>query len=209
MKSISLFNTLIYHQKLTKNLNPLNANLLQEVEVLLVDDHKGRQWSHKNYPVGYTSYGSLDQMFNVSPHFAKLRKEIDKHINRYLQDLDYDCSLKDLCMNTMWVNVMPKGAYHTMHIHPQSVISGTYYLQIPQGSSCIKFEDPRWSSFMNSPRKKTKAQTYNQLFFEVLPKEGDLVFFESWLRHEVPQNKSKDPRISISFNYDWKKQSCD
>jgi uncharacterized protein (TIGR02466 family) len=28
--------------------------------------------------------------------------------------------------------------------------------------------------------------------------------WESWLRHEVPANGAKTPRISVSFNYAWR-----
>ena len=32
---------------------------------------------------------------------------------------------------------------------------------------------------------------------------GNVVLFESWLRHEVPPNPVDAERISISFNYNW------
>jgi uncharacterized protein (TIGR02466 family) len=32
---------------------------------------------------------------------------------------------------------------------------------------------------------------------------GQLVLFESWLRHEVAANRSAAERVSISFNYSW------
>jgi uncharacterized protein (TIGR02466 family) len=32
---------------------------------------------------------------------------------------------------------------------------------------------------------------------------GELILFESWLRHEVVANPVRSERISISFNYDW------
>jgi uncharacterized protein (TIGR02466 family) len=103
----------------------------------------------------------------------------------------------------MWVNIMRSNAQHTAHIHPQSVISGTYYLQTPPRSSAIKFEDPRLGFLMNSPLIKPSAKTAHQRFVSLKPKAGDLVLFESWLRHEVPRNESETPRISVSFNYDW------
>jgi uncharacterized protein (TIGR02466 family) len=34
-------------------------------------------------------------------------------------------------------------------------------------------------------------------------KSGDLLLFESWLRHEVPPARFSGERISISFNYGW------
>ena len=112
-------------------------------------------------------------------------------------------TVKDLMMTTCWVNIMPPGVTHSMHIHPLSVISGTYYLQTPKNCSAIKFEDPRMVNFMASPPRKTKAHRDNQRFVSMPAKEGHLVLFESWMRHEVPPNLSKEPRISISFNYDW------
>ncbi|HEY8271605.1 MAG TPA: TIGR02466 family protein, partial [Pseudobdellovibrionaceae bacterium] len=91
----------------------------------------------------------------------------------------------------------------TMHIHPLSVISGTYYVQTPKDCGSIKFEDPRMVGFMASPPRKENAQERNKRFVELKPQAGNVVLFESWMRHEVPQNKSDIERISISFNYDW------
>ena len=33
------------------------------------------------------------------------------------------------------------------------------------------------------------------------PRPGEVVLWESWLRHEAPVNRAKSPRISVSFNY--------
>ena len=106
-------------------------------------------------------------------------------------------------MTHCWLNMMPEGAFHTSHMHPQSVISGTYYVEIPTGASAIKFEDPRLGLFMNAPEVKSSAKTHNQRFVSLKLKAGEVVLFESWLRHEVPTNKSKMPRVSVSFNYGW------
>jgi uncharacterized protein (TIGR02466 family) len=32
---------------------------------------------------------------------------------------------------------------------------------------------------------------------------GQLVLFESWLRHEVAPNPLAAERVSVSFNYNW------
>ena len=98
---------------------------------------------------------------------------------------------------------MPPDVIHTMHFHPLSVISGTYYVQTPKNSSAIKFEDPRMDSFMATPPRKHDAKDANKRHYSLQPQEGHVVLFESWLRHEVPANESNKERISISFNYDW------
>lgn len=180
-------------------------SLLEDVENLLASDKKGHIWSNNNYVSGYTSYGSVDQLHLVLPNFKKLEKMLQTHLTKFLKSLEYDISSKDLYLSHCWVNVMPKGAQHAAHIHPLSVISGTVYLQIPKGASPIKFEDPRLGFFMNAPVPLKKAKPHNQRFLSLFPKACDVVLFESWLRHEVPQNTTNDPRISVSFNYGWKK----
>jgi uncharacterized protein (TIGR02466 family) len=106
-------------------------------------------------------------------------------------------------MTTCWANVMHPNAHHSGHIHPLSVISGTYYVSVPAGSPAIKFEDPRLPQLMHSPPRKTRARAENRSFVEVPARPGTLVLFESWLRHEVPLHTGRAPRVSISFNYDW------
>ena len=219
------FATGIYHSSLLKKvqLKPFLNELENDVFQLSQSDHKGVEWSAQNYVNGYTSYSSLDRLDLMTDSFLKLRKKIDGHVQTFLTELNYDCDIKDLMMTQCWVNVMFENAVHASHIHPHSVISGTFYVRVPESSSPIKFEDPRLGYFMNSPQVHSKAPESFQRFIKFHNKPGDLVLFESWLRHEVPvmtrhevpvrqqtkkssaktSKKSKDsePRISISFNY--------
>jgi len=186
----------------------LIAELEEDIFALSQKDQKGQLWSEENYANGYTSYSSYDRLDLLTEAFAKLKKQIDQHVKQYLIDLDYDCALEELTMTQCWANVMFSSAVHTSHIHPNSVLSGTFYVKVPKGSSPIKFEDPRLGFFMNSPLVKTSAPEPRQRFYKIFSNAGDLVLFESWLRHEVPpmppsrsKSKNEEPRISISFNY--------
>jgi uncharacterized protein (TIGR02466 family) len=38
---------------------------------------------------------------------------------------------------------------------------------------------------------------------DLTPKPGEIILFESWMKHEVPPNRTEGERISVSFNYDW------
>jgi len=199
----SLFPTPIYYAPLTsKGLKKLNKELLEESLKFSEIDEAGIAWSEKNYRGGYTSYGSIAHLHQVSTTFEDLQKALDKHVRKYIKYLEMDVNPKQIQMRSCWVNIMPAGTYHTMHIHPLSVISGTYYVQTPKNCSSIKFEDPRMVGFMASPPRKENAQERNQRFIELKPQAGSLVLFESWMRHEVPQNQTDTERISISFNYD-------
>jgi uncharacterized protein (TIGR02466 family) len=96
---------------------------------------------------------------------------------------------------------MRTGAVHTAHIHPKSVISGTYYVAVPEGAGALKLEDPRLGLMMAAPSRRPSAARDNQTFVYLEPKAGKLFLWESWLRHEVPPNRAHGERISVSFNY--------
>lgn len=194
-----LFVTQVYQAKLKTDL----ADLKSEISQIEKADHEGRDWSSVNYKNGYTSYASWDQLHRMSSTFAALEKKIDLHVRKYGKNIGYAVHKNTLKMDTIWVNIMPAGASHTAHIHPHAVISGTFYVETPVASSAIKFEDPRLGFMMNAPAVVPGAAKDLQRFFSLNPRAGDLILFESWLRHEVPMNQSKKPRISISFNYSW------
>lgn len=200
----TLFPTYIYQDKLKqKNLEKLNSELLDEVKKLQEIDNDGLYWSATNYVGGYTSYSSYSELHNFSSTFGELKDLIDKHVRAFVQYIEFDIDASELSMSSCWVNVMPANTTHSMHLHPLSVISGTYYLSVPKGASGIKFEDPRLDRFMGCPPRKSDAKKKNKTIVNFKPKAGDVILFESWLRHEVPASSSDFERISISFNYDW------
>ncbi len=181
--------------------------LLKEISQIRSVDTEGQKWSQKNYWGGYTSYSSMsqsfDKLYRFSSTFALLEKKIRPHVLAYAKNLHWDFDTNELKVSTMWVNVMPQGTTHSFHHHPLSVISGTLYLQVPKDSSGIQFEDPRAGLLMACPPKKANAPEGNHSYLTIKPKAGELILFESWMKHQVPPNPSKQERISVSFNYDW------
>jgi uncharacterized protein (TIGR02466 family) len=83
------------------------------------------------------------------------------------------------------------------------VISGTTYVTMPEGASALKLEDPRSARMMAAPPRRKDARQEMRGFVYVKPQVGDVLLWESWLRHEVPMNMSEEDRISVSFNYAW------
>ncbi len=181
----------------------LNRRLLRECLQLRHDDRAGRSWSARNYPGGYTSYNSQSRMQQISPTFARLARGLDRHVLRFAGALDLDLRGRQLVMTDCWVNIMRRRVVHSLHLHPLSTISGTYYVRTPRGCAGLKFEDPRLERFMAAPPRKAGARERNRQWVSVPAQAGRVVLFESWLRHEVPPNPSAAERVSISFNYSW------
>lgn len=199
MPTRALFPTLLYTASLR---NPrLNERLLKECLQLRIDDEAGRRWSQGAYPGGYTSYASASHLQRMSPTFAQLEREIDRHVADFARQLDFDLQDRELVMTDCWVNIMSRLAVHGMHLHPLATLSGTYYVQTPQGAPGLKLEDPRLDRFMAAPPRGARSR--QRPWFVVPARAGRLVLFESWLRHEVPPNPVAAERISISFNYHW------
>jgi uncharacterized protein (TIGR02466 family) len=199
-----LFPTLVYTAPLGGGARALNGELLKECRAVRDRDPAGRRWSARNYPGGYTSYASLDQVHRLSSTFIALRERLDRHVAAYARTLHWDLRGGRLEMSDCWINLMGRGSAHSLHLHPHAVISGTYYVKTPTGSAGLKFEDPRLSRLMAAPMRRAGAR--RQLMPHVLlpARAGRVVLFESWLRHEVPAGGSAAERVSLSFNYHWR-----
>ncbi len=195
-----LFPTHLYQARLG-DIDPgeLEANCLSIAE----DDEAGQIWCDENEFPGYTSYASLTDLPWRFPIFADVVAALDKHVAKFAQDLCFDLGEKPLRLEDIWINILPEGGIHTAHIHPHSVISGTTYVAMPEGTSALRLEDPRHQMMMAAPPRRADAPENMRSHVYVKPQVGDVLLWESWLRHEVPMNMAEDHRISVSFNYAW------
>jgi uncharacterized protein (TIGR02466 family) len=205
MPTRAWFPTLIYSEPLRAG-SParFNAELADECRRLRDYDDAGRRWSAKNYPGGYTSYASMNELHRFSSTFAGLERQLNRHVRAFAGQLQLDLRGREIALTDLWVNIMPPTAAHSLHLHPLSFISGTYYVVTPRGCSGLKFEDPRLSKFMAAPPRRTDARPAFRPHITYPAKAGKVILFESWLRHEVAANRVAAERISISFNYNWR-----
>lgn len=196
-----LFVTPLYHATLSDKVDgaELEASCLSIAE----DDEAGQAWCDENDFPGYTSYASLSDLPWRFPIFEQVKTALDAHVTGFADTLGFELEDRPLTLEDLWINILPEGGVHTAHIHPHSVISGTTYVAMPPGTSAIKFEDPRHAMMMAAPTRKKDAARELRQFVYVQPKVGDVLLWESWLRHEVPMNMSEEHRISVSFNYKW------
>ena len=196
----SFFVTKIYRAALP-DAAALNKALAASCRDLAAQDRAGQAWSKEKAYKGYTSYASLNDLPKRDPNFADLKKHLDKAALTFAKELHFAMAGRKLVLDSLWVNVLEPGGAHTGHIHPHSVLSGTYYVEIPAGASALKFEDPRLPLMMAAPPRSEDAPEAERSFIYLEPKAGDVILWESFLRHEVTPNAAKTARISISFNY--------
>ena len=103
----------------------------------------------------------------------------------------------------LWININPKGAYNQRHVHPQSDMSGVWWIDIPKDSGKLWFHSPHeYDNFaeMESYSEAFKEKTETYPLYYMIPEDGMISLFSSNLHHSVDENKSNQERISISFN---------
>jgi uncharacterized protein (TIGR02466 family) len=200
----SWFPTFVYESALARaGAAAFNRTLLGECEKLRTHDDVGRRWCTKNYPDGYTSYASFNRLHRSFSTFGVLERKLRRHVRAFARHLELDLDPAKLEMTDCWVNVMPRHAVHSLHLHPLATLSGTYYVRTPRGSSRIRFEDPRLASFMATPARIAECRPENRQHVTYEVSAGQVLLWESWLRHEVRPSTIDAERVSVSFNYNW------
>jgi uncharacterized protein (TIGR02466 family) len=196
--SRSLFATRLYEAQIDDP--ALLDDLAHSIRTFAEDDQAGRRWSQDKGYTGYTSYASLNDLSRRDPAFADLQKLVTRHAATFADELAFDLGRKPK-LDSLWVNLLKPGGHHTGHIHPHSIVSGTFYVEAPKGSGAIRFEDPRLPMMMAAPLRSDEAPEELRPFVSVEPRPGLLLMWESWLRHEVLPGTTKSDRLSISFNF--------
>ena len=128
---------------------------------------------------------------------SKLTKVIEQHLNQYAEDI-LGVTDNTLAITESWVSFNPHNAGLYMHNHHNSVLSGTFYLSIPEGATGdVVFEDNRPKG---SIEHRGESNFFNTPQIFVTPKQYDLVIFPSWLHHWVTPNQGEQTRKCLALN---------
>lgn len=136
--------------------------------------------------------------------FDKNLKEIkqfcEQQIKVYVEEVMNPKEELDFYITQSWLNITKPSEFHHEHSHPNSIVSGVFYIETVEDDK-ITFFDP------NSKIKKLikfeveNYQTWNSTSWIFPVRNSELILFPSWLNHGVETNeKATTDRISISFN---------
>ena len=96
-----------------------------------------------------------------------------------------------------WINMHDRGGFNFLHVHEGSLLSGSFYLQVPPGSGKFVFRDPR-PGVIHGYVKGAVPNGYSDI--HLTPAAGLLVLFPCWMEHFVEPHENDQPRIAIAFN---------
>jgi uncharacterized protein (TIGR02466 family) len=178
-----IFPTPIYMSKLDRE---LSKKELTFVEKSKLDHYKndGNITSNDNYILNQKVFSSLkeDLYLRVQDYFNKVLSTTDA-VTPYITQ--------------SWLNYTETNQYHHKHEHPNSLISGVFYVNCHEEFDKIKF----FRSGYQTIKSETKDwNLYNSDTWWFTVKTGDIILFPSSLTHMVETKEGDNTRISLAFN---------
>ena len=162
---------------------------LKEYSLKLKEKSPGRKVSN----VG----GWQSNDLSIDKKTKSLMNEIVTKTNEYAKIYNFNKPLK---LWNFWININSTGSRNMMHVHPGSPVSGTFYIEAPEGSGAISFTRGEDLLQYHYEGCYNKPNAFISDKFFIKPKQNYLILFPGYLKHEVETNFCKYDRISLSFN---------
>jgi uncharacterized protein (TIGR02466 family) len=180
---ITIFPTPIYKVNLNR--------LLDENETFTIEKYE-KEVENNSFNKITADHNVLDN----SNSLHKLKNFFNEGINVYVKTV-YDPKKNiDVYITESWINYTYKNQFHHQHYHPNSFISGVFYVNCVENDSIIFKKD-------NPSMIEIESNNYNYFnsnSWSLPVIKGDLILFPSNLQHQVSKNLTNTTRISLSFN---------
>ena len=179
----AIFPTPIYISKVNRKLTPL--------ELKFVDKSKNDFYKNDGNITSNNNY-----ILNEKP-FANIKKELDLKVQDYFNKVISPANKITPYITQSWLNYTETNQYHHKHAHPNSLVSGVFYINCHKEHDKIKFFNDNYKTI------KLEVKDWNiwnseSWWFPV--KTGDIILFPSSLTHMVETKQGTNTRISLAFN---------
>ena len=140
---------------------------------------------------------SIDNTILKAKELTQLRDFIETKVSDYFTTVYNPKHNVNLKITQSWANYTEPGQYHHKHEHPNSFVSGVFYIQADKAKDRIYFYRNGYQQ-IKFPPSDWNVWNSESWWFDV--GSCDLVLFPSSLTHMVPTVESDQTRISLSFN---------
>lgn len=134
-----------------------------------------------------------------SPELVDLKKDLKDAVDIYFSNV-WNPANRDIkpYITMSWLTWTKRGEYHHAHSHPNSLISGTYYVDGGEEDN-ITFLDPleRTSTIEIIPEKHN---AWNASSWWLPTPKNSFKLFPSTLKHQVELKGGDSPRCCLAFN---------
>ena len=180
MQIVSLFPTAL-------GMFNLGRDLTEEEKAVLLNQETGPNMGNRT---------SIERFVLRNPALVDLKNFIQKSVDEYFNEIVAPSKDASLYVTQSWLNYTDKNQWHHSHEHPNSILSGVFYVQSTSVDK-IYFEDIKYRQ-IEFPTEKYNL--FNSKSWWIEATQGRLVIFPSSLRHNVSQVETDTTRVSLSFN---------
>jgi len=178
-----IFPTPIYISKLNRELTNKELSFIDKTKSDC-NKNEGNITSNDNY--------ILNQKV-----FSKLKEDLDLRIKDYFEKVISPTDAITPYITQSWLNYTETNQYHHKHAHPNSLVSGVFYINCDEKFDKIKFFNDKYKT-IKPEIKNWNIWNSESWWFSV--KTGDIILFPSSLTHMVETKEGTNTRISLAFN---------
>ena len=178
-----VFPTPIYISKLDRKLTPL--------ELKFVDKNKKDFYKNDGNITSNNNY-----ILNEKP-FNNIKKQLDLKVQDYFDKIISPANNITPYITQSWLNYTETNQYHHKHAHPNSLVSGVFYINCHEEHDKIKFFNDNYKTIKLEVKD---WNLYNSESWWFTVKTGDVILFPSSLTHMVETKEGDNTRISLAFN---------
>jgi uncharacterized protein (TIGR02466 family) len=178
-----IFPTPVYMSKLDRDLTKKELSFIDKSKLDFYRN-EGNITSNDNY--------ILNQKV-----FSKLKEDLDLRVQDYFNKVLSTTNAVTPYITQSWLNYTETNQYHHKHTHPNSLVSGVFYVNCHEEFDKIKFFNDGYKTI--KPEIKD-WNLYNSETWWFTVKTGDIILFPSSLTHMVETKEGDNTRISLAFN---------
>lgn len=133
----------------------------------------------------------------------KLKNYLEEQANDFYKN--WLGMAQKLTITQSWTNANQPGESTHQHHHPNSIVSGVFYMDVGEGG-VLRFHKPQppiglfWHYEPERDPELMEKSPYTWEWVDVKVETGSVLLFPSYLQHSVPQNQSNTTRWSLAFN---------
>ena len=178
-----IFPTPIYISKLNRELTKKELSFINKSK-LNVYKNEGNTTSNDTYILNQKA-------------FKDLKIDLDLRVQDYFDKVISPANNITPYITQSWLNYTETNQYHHKHTHPNSLISGVFYINCDDKFDKIKFFNTEYKT-IKPEIKDWNIWNSESWWFPV--KTGDIIMFPSSLHHMVETKEGTNTRISLAFN---------
>ena len=186
-----LFATQLYEAEIGEG--RLVEELAHSIRSFAAQDEAGRRWSREHALPGLHQLRLAQRSAAPRPGVRRARQAAHPPRPRLRRRARPGTASRKL--DSLWANLLKSGGHHSGHIHPHSIISGTFYVEAPPGSGAIRFEDPRLPLMMAAPAARPTPSSPSS------PAPACCCCGKAGSATKSSPARGKGERLSISFNF--------